>query len=55
MRVCFLVTISLKVWGKMHEDVVYILLRLIVQHCGYILIHMGQRYPKNMYILRVCL
>ena len=26
---------------------------LIVQHCGYFLIHMGQRYPKNMFVLKV--
>ena len=26
---------------------------LIVRRCGYFLIHMGLRYPKNMFVLRV--
>ena len=32
---------------------IYLRQGLIVRHCGYFLIHMVLRYPKNMFILKV--
>ena len=33
---------------------IYLHQGLIVRHCGFFLIHMGLRYPKNMFVLKVC-
>ena len=32
---------------------IYLRQGLVVRHCGYFLIHMGLRYPKNMFFLKV--
>ena len=53
LRLCFLVTVFFEE-ASLAGDIIYILLCLNALYCGYILIPMGQRYPKNMYILRVC-
>ena len=35
-------------------DSIYLHRDLTVLHCAYFLIHMGLRYPKNMFVLKVC-
>ena len=34
-------------------DSIFLRQGLIVRRCGYFLIHMGLRYPKNMFVLKV--
>ena len=34
-------------------DSIYLRQDLTVRRCGYFLIHMGLRYPKNMFVLKV--